>query len=289
MEQQDISFDLDELLIPVINEEKKQINIFYEYLLRCSRGEIDELVDTINKRQINKIFFSRLKKEKQPTHIDFSFLNELNKKAILQLAFEEMSYNDLTGFDNLELLSLNLNRHQKLFLNNFNKLNHLTLSGYVGDNIDFNGVKTDNLSIMFYGERSSKFNYTIPFKKCLFLNFRNYTEINFSEFKLIEVEGIDIYGCKKIIMNNCDFFLSKIKKMYFEKCDLSFLNEDVLLKLIDLKELYINNCKNLKSLKGIPITLKKIKIINTKIQDCDVSYLEKIPDVTITKYKEYMK
>lgn len=289
MKQQNISFDLNELLNPVINEEKKQINIFYEYLLRCSKCEIDKLVEIINEKQINKIIFSRLRKEKRTLNVDFGFLNKLSKQKILQLAIEEVSYNDLIGFNNLELLSINLDRNQKLFLNNFKKLNHITLSNYTGDNVDFSGARTDNLSIMFYGERGDKFNYILPLKKCSFLNFRNYTEIDFNGFNLIEVDGIDIYGCKKFVINNCGMFFSKIKKMYLEKCDLSFFDENLWLKLIDLKELYIDNCKNLKSLKGISSTLNKIKIINTKIEDCDVSFLEKIPNATYTKYKEYIK
>ncbi len=131
----------------------------------------------------------------------------------------------------------------------------MTLTGFLGNKINFDHKNIDKLSFMFYSEKSTRFD-------------------------LFEVEEIDIYGCKKIIIETDENILSKTKILNFEKCDLSFINNELLSKLINLKEIHIDNCKNLKSLNGIPETLNKIIACDTKIEDCDISAFENIKIIT---------
>ena len=142
---------------------------------------------------------------------------------------------------------------------------------------------------MFYSHKNAKFNYSLPFNKCKFLTFRKYKEIDFDSFKDTEVYGLDIYGCKSFIINDKNIF-TNVKEINFDKCDLSFIDEDVLVKLSNLEVLCLENCKNLKSLKFLSsASLKKVVLDKTKIEDLDISILYKAEHIYFTKYKDYIK
>lgn len=245
------------ILKPVYIKERKELHIPFEFLSELSEEDMKNYARSIKDLEYTKLLFACRFSKNELQFYDYPILKYLPKVNITTLMFDTyVNQNVLDGFDNIEMISLNLSDEICIDLSKFLKIKEISVSGYNGKNLL---LGTNKLDICFFGNKKKIFNFDLPKGNYGFLSFRGFTTINLSYIKN-EFCGLDIYGAKAIkCLNNIN--LKKIKQMIIEKSDITFLKSEELYSMKKLEKLLIINCKNVPDFDFDKLKIKEFKII----------------------------
>ena len=298
------------ILQPLIFDDKKQIFIFVEYLMNISEIEQKELADKIESLNINTIVIRCLKKENENIEYSPKFLQFINKENIKALyMYVKIDSSLLRSFVNLEELGVVFLDNELLNINDFNDLKVINIFGYE-DNFRNIKIKNNLDYLLFEKVKNQIFNYSLNLNGLKKLVFWGYHSVYLDKILNNSLNELCVENNKKIYINEninllksievlkltkCDTCwlnsniikeMINLKELHLEKCDLKFLNNEVFQMLTNLKVLIIDKCKNLESVNNIGF-LDRVVILDTKIEDNNIEPLLNTNDVHITHYKTY--
>lgn len=300
----------NDILQPLIFEDKKQIFIFVEYLMNISEKEQKELADKVKSLNINCILIRCLKRENENIEYNPKFLQFVYKENITSLyLYIKVDTAILKSFVNLKKLGVVFLDDEIFDINDYDDLDVINVTGY--DN-NFKNIKfKNNINYLSFEKIKQKnFDYSLNINKLKTLVFTGYNSINLNKLSINYLNKLYIESNKEIciddnidILENIEILeltksdtswlntsnihkLINLKELRLEKCDLKFLNSNAFQSLRKLKVLVIDKCKNLESVKNMG-DLDRVVILDTRIEDDDTEPLLNINDVHITNYKTY--
>ena len=274
-------------LKPRYFDERKEIQIFVEYLIDSYDTIHKTLAEEINNKGIKSIVIQTLLTKNE--NIDYwpKFFDFLNKDSIEELYLYIKFNDEIYKFNNLRHLGINLHNYKNVDINQFNNLDSVVITGY-NNNFESTILNDKIKNIVFWKFKKSSFDYKIDMNKVEKITFMNYTTLDIRNIKTENIKSLSVDKTKKILFNldnlsnlnylnlcSCDTSsinnevignLKQLEELWLEKCDLSFIDENTISLLPKLKVLVIDKCKNLKTISGMK-RLERFVILNTKVEE----------------------
>ena len=266
-------------------DERKEIQIFVEYLIDSDDTIHKTLAEEINNKGIKSIVIQTLLTKNE--NIDYwpKLFDFLNKDSIEELYLYIKFNDEIYKFKNIRQLGIYLHNYKNVNINQFNNLDTIVITGY-NDNFESTILNDKIKDIVFWKFKKSSFDYKIDINKVEKITFMHYTTLDISNINAKNIKSLTIDKTKKLKFSNgilsnlhylnlcsCDTSsfnnetiskLNQLEELWLEKCDLSFIDENTISLLPKLKVLVIDKCKNLKTISGMK-ELKRFVIRNTKV------------------------
>ena len=268
-------------------DERKEIQIFVEYLIDSDDAIHKTLAEEINNKGIKSIVIQTLLTKNE--NIDYwpKLFDFLNKDSIKELYLYIKFNDEIYKFNNLRQLGIYLHNYKNVNINQFNDLDSVVITGY-NNNFESTILNDKIKNIVFWKFKKSSFDYKIDMNKVEKITFMNYTTLDIRNIKAENIKSLSVDKTKKLIFNldnlsnlnylnlcSCDTSsinnevignLKQLEELWLEKCDLSFIDENTISLLPKLKVLVIDKCKNLKTINGMK-ELERFVILDTKVEE----------------------
>lgn len=233
-----MEYNIDDLIKPVFVEERKEVHIPYEFLIKSTVDDCKKLANKINSSNVTKLIFNCLYSSNKNKYYDFQILDYIAKEKIEVLSFDNYATQEqLNGFEHVYFLALHLDRANKINLSSFVNINQITLTGFSGDNVIF--PKKKSISIYFYEEGAKTFNYKIDIEELESISFTGFKRIDLSDV-LTSIKRMYFYKVKELRF--CKQ-LKSIESLRFEKCNFTQLDTGAIYDMSSLKTITLDKCK----------------------------------------------